>query len=101
MPPESPDARPVVRSSALIGQVVTDRRGDQLGRIADLETARDADGRERVVAAMVTGSRWGRLLGYERAEVTGPWLLEWLARRVIRRHTRRVAWTDVRLPDHG
>ncbi|HEX5198779.1 hypothetical protein ACFQS1_02295 [Paractinoplanes rhizophilus] len=75
------------------------RAGDLLGRrigagrIADLIT--DDDG--RVVAAIVVKGRWGRLLGYERAETTGPWLLEQFARRVWRRNAVEVAWADLDL----
>ena len=56
-----------------------------------------ADGRERVTAVIVTAGRWGRLLGYESDDDTGPWLLESLARLILRRHTTRLAWRDVSL----
>jgi hypothetical protein len=32
------------------------------------------------------------LLGYERDEVDGPWVLEWFARLVLRREMHRVPW---------
>ena len=82
--------------SSLIGRSVRGPDGEPAGRIADLITERGPDGRERVVAAMVTHGRWGRLLGYERDEATGPWLLEHLARRLMRQHCSRISWTDVR-----
>ena len=84
-----------LRVSEILRRPVTDRNGRDLGRVADIETTRDADGRERVVALVVTAGRWGRLLGYERDESTGPWILEALARRVLRRHTVRVSWPDL------
>jgi sporulation protein YlmC with PRC-barrel domain len=84
------------RASELLGRVVRDTDGKAIGRVADLHTARDEAGRERITAAIVTSGRWGRLLGYERDEVTGPWLLEKLAHRIIRRHTRHVLFGDLR-----
>jgi len=84
-----------LRVSQILRRPVTDRGGRTLGRVADVETDRDADGRERVVAVVVTAGRWGRLLGYERDEATGPWILEQLARAVLRRRTVRVSWEDL------
>lgn len=88
------------RASALLGRTLRDREGRIIGRVADLETARDDAGRERVTGLIVTAGRWGRLLGYERRETEGPWLLEHLARFVLRRHTTRVPWGDARLEPH-
>jgi hypothetical protein len=51
--------------------------------------------RPTVTAVVVTGGLWGRLLGYERATAHGPWLLETLARLVIRRNSHEVAWDNV------
>jgi hypothetical protein len=85
------------RVGALLGRVVRDASGEVIGRVADLETARDEQGRERIVAAVVTGGRWGRLLGYEREEVVGPWILEWFARLVLRRGLRRIPWEQADL----
>ena len=84
-----------LRVSQIVRRPVTDRAGRTLGRVADVETDRGADGRERVVALVVTAGRWGRLLGYERDEATGPWILERLARAVLRRRTVRVTWDEL------
>jgi sporulation protein YlmC with PRC-barrel domain len=84
-----------LRVSEILGRAVTDRNGRDLGRVADIETTRDGDGRERVVALVATAGRWGRLLGYERDETNGPWILEALARRVLRRRIVRVSWDDL------
>ncbi len=84
-----------LRAGMLLRTEVRDHAGRVIGRIADLETCRDQHGRETVVAVLVTAGRWGRLLGYERAERTGPWLLEQLARYALRRRTVRVLWQDV------
>jgi len=82
----SPEPR-TVRAGEIIGRTAGD------GRIADLIT--DDDG--RVIAAIVVRGRWGRLLGYERAEAAGPWLLEHLARWIWRRNATEIPWADLRL----
>ncbi|MFG3579939.1 PRC-barrel domain-containing protein [Micromonospora chersina] len=92
-----PADRPPMRAGGILGRPVRDHDGRVLGRVADIETRRDDAGRERVTALVVTAGRWGRLLGYERHEAGGPWLLEKLARAVLRRHLTRVPWPDVRL----
>jgi hypothetical protein len=86
-----------LRAGQLMNREVRDRSGRVLGRIADLQTTRGPDGRERISAAIVTSGRWGRLLGYERDEGTGPWLLERLAQYVLRRHTHRIPFNDLML----
>lgn len=95
MPAERPPGP--LRAGMLIGRPVRDRSGRVIGRVADLETRRDDAGRERVTALIVTPGRWGRLLGYERREAQGPWLLERLARAVLRRHLTRVPWSETDL----
>jgi hypothetical protein len=87
----SPEPR-TIRAGQLIGRV--HRSG---GRVADLLTETGPDGRERVVSAYVVGRPWGRLLGYERREVIGPRLLEFLARRILRRHAVEVPIADLDL----
>jgi hypothetical protein len=79
-----------MRVSELIGRTVHAPDGFT-GRVADVEVDGTA-----VVALIVVRGPWGRLLGYERDTVRGPWLLETLARAVLRRHSRRVAWSDAR-----
>ncbi len=84
-------------ASDYLGQTVHDADGTPLGRVADLITRPDAEGRPRVVAVLVT-PRWrGRLLGYERPGVQGPWVIEQLA-RWLHRGTREIPWEDVRWP---
>ena len=89
------------RVGALIDRPVRDRDGVLLGRVADLVTEADARGRERVVALMVAGGAWGRLLGYERPDRTGPPLLDRLARLVLRRSVHRVAWQDATVDEES
>jgi hypothetical protein len=85
-------AADVQRAGSFIGRRAYGPDGEDLGRIADL-VVKDMV----VVAAVVTKGPWGRLLGYERKSARGPWLLEALARGVLRRESRRVAWEDLHL----
>jgi hypothetical protein len=93
MPPE----QRVLRTHELLGAPAYDRSGGYLGRVADLAAQPDAEGRMRVTDVVVSPGLWGRLLGYERPEVHGPWLLERLARSVLRRGVRRLPWDEVRI----
>jgi sporulation protein YlmC with PRC-barrel domain len=81
----------------LIRQPAYDLTGGYLGRVADVVVDTDASGRYRITEVVVTPPPWGRLLGYERDEVDGPWLLEVLARGLLRRGTRRLPWSAVRI----
>ncbi|MCY1141605.1 PRC-barrel domain-containing protein [Actinoplanes sp. Pm04-4] len=91
----SPDPR-TGRASDLLGRTVYDDTGTPIGCIADLITEPTAGGNQRVTAAIVVQGRWGRLLGYERREVSGPWILEHLARLILRRKSRDIPWQQVR-----
>ncbi len=92
-----PAEQRVLRTHQLLGKRAYDRSGGYLGRVADLAVEPDPAGRMRVTAVVVGPRMWGRLLGYERHEVGGPWLLELLARSVFRRGVRRVPWDAVRI----
>lgn len=81
----------------LIRQPAYDLAGRYLGQVADVVVDTDATGRYRITEVVVTPRPWGRLLGYERDEVDGPWLLEVLARGLLRRGTRRLPWSAVRI----
>ena len=81
-----------LRASDLLGRDVFDAAGTHLGRIADL-VVEDT----RIVAVEVTKGIWGRLLGYERESAHGPWPLEPIARAVLRRNSRRLAWDEIHL----
>ncbi|GII23757.1 PRC-barrel domain-containing protein [Planosporangium mesophilum] len=87
-----------MRASDLIRCRAYDRTGACLGTVVDLVAAPDGDG-TLVVVAVVVSRRWhGRLLGHERSEGGGPWLLE-RAMRLMSRGMRTVAWSEVRI-DH-
>ncbi|MBL7255519.1 hypothetical protein [Paractinoplanes lichenicola] len=58
------------------------------GRIVDVAF----DENQRLTEAIVVRGPWGRLLGYEREQVRGPWLIETLARWILRRETIVVPW---------
>jgi len=89
-----------MRSGDLIDQPAYDRAGTFLGRVVDLVVEPDPDGLPRVVAGLVSRGWHGRLLGYERPEAHGPWLIEQLA-RLIRRGNRTLDWADVRVGSPG
>jgi sporulation protein YlmC with PRC-barrel domain len=96
----SPDPR-TGRASDLLGRSVYDDTGKLIGRIADLITEAGPGGTQRVTAAIVVQGRWGRLLGYERREVTRPWILEHLGRLILRRNSHEIPWRKLRLTAHG
>ena len=85
-----------MRAGDLLGRLARTADGDVAGRIVDLVTEPDPDGRPRVVAALVTPGWRGRLLGYERDAIAGPWLIERLA-GWLHRGTREIPWAEVRL----
>ena len=85
------------RAGALIGRVAFDRGGRRLGRIADLTAEPGRDGQLRVTEVIVAGRPWGRLLGYEREQDTGPKLIQLLARSIMHRHVRTVPWSELDL----
>jgi len=92
-----------MKASDLLGQRVFDAAGNELGQIADLLTRTRSDGQLRVYAVLVTPGHRGRLFGYEREGIQGPWLIEQFS-RWLHRGTHEVAWSEVRLrtqPDRG
>jgi len=84
----NPEPR-TIRASQILGRRVHG------GRVADLITETAPDGGERVVSAYVVRQPWGRLLGYERDQTSGPWLLEKLARAILRRNATEVPIADL------
>lgn len=88
----------VVRAGALISRTAYDRSGQPLGTIADLIADGDLQQGLRVTHVVVARRPWGRLLGYEREQTAGPWLLQTFARLVMHRRVRTIAWEDL---DHS
>jgi hypothetical protein len=85
-----------MRASDVLGRRAIDGAGRDLGRIVDIVC--ETSGREapEVVAVLAVRGPWGRLLGYEREQVRGPWIIETLARAILRRRTTTVPWGAVR-----
>jgi hypothetical protein len=84
-----------IRAGALIGRTACDRAGNRLGIIADLVTEGDLDSGFRVTQVVIARRPWGRLLGYERAQSSGPWLLQTFAHLVMHRRVRMIAWQEI------
>jgi len=96
--PDNGTPRPaVLRSYQLIGRPARDLAGQPLGRVLDLVIEGGPGVPATVTAALVSGGPWGRLLGYESPDERGPWLLTTLARWIIRRQIRTVAWDELRI----
>lgn len=87
-----------VRAGAIIGRPAIDRTGKRLGRIVDLIVDGDLENGLRVTHVVVAQRPWGRLLGYERRQATGPWLIQKLARLVMHRRVRTIGWSEL---DHS
>lgn len=85
-----------MRASDLIGQTATDSSGRALGRVADLICRPDPDGRPRVHSVLIVPRRRGRLFGYEREGIQGPWLIEQFA-RWLHRGAREIPWSEVQV----
>jgi hypothetical protein len=85
-----------VRTNDILRRPAFDHTGRPLGAVVDLVAELDPAGIPRVVAVVVNPHWHTRLLGYERPQAHGPWLVERLA-RVLRRGTRTVPWAEVRL----
>jgi sporulation protein YlmC with PRC-barrel domain len=84
-----------MRASDLLGMIAYDTDGRRLGRIADLITDVAPDGAPVVRAVLVAPNRRVRLLGYERDEMSRPWLIDRIA-RWVHRDLREVAWHELR-----
>jgi sporulation protein YlmC with PRC-barrel domain len=81
------------RLSELLGMSVHSASGEDLGNVLDVRLA--PYGEEYQVHQLVVGrGRPGSLLGYDRGEVEGPWLLAWAVRK-LHRHTGEVPYDRV------
>jgi hypothetical protein len=69
-----------MRASELLGRTVYNESGEGVGRIVDLVGHHGTDGCLYITAAMLTRGRRGRLLGYERSALQGPWPIRRVAR---------------------
>ncbi|WP_410595554.1 PRC-barrel domain-containing protein [Amycolatopsis sp. lyj-23] len=83
-----------MRASDLLGSTAYDTQGRPLGRIADLITEVDSTGAPVILAALIAPRRRVRLLGYERKEMSRPWVIDRIA-RWLHRDLREIAWADL------
>jgi sporulation protein YlmC with PRC-barrel domain len=76
--------REPLRLSELLGLDVVDPAGERVGSVADVRLVRDGPpqglglARLRVAGLVVSPRHGGRLLGYERTPLEGPWLVRTL-----------------------
>src|SRR4051812_9193652 len=88
-----------MRASDLLGLDVHAADGTRLGTVTDLRCVLDGPLRgvmaaPRVHALLVSRRHFGSLLGYDRREQQGPWLVRVIVRR-LHRKLRVVPWSDV------
>jgi hypothetical protein len=88
-----------MRASDLLGAPVLDRDGRQVGVVTDLRCVQDGPVRgsmaaPRVDALVVSRRHTGSLLGYDRRDQQGPWLIRAAVRR-LHRHLLVVPWSAV------
>jgi hypothetical protein len=85
-----------MRASDVLGRRAVDGSGRDFGRIVDIVCEIDEQRRPELVAVLAVRGPWGRLLGYEREQVDGPWIIEKLARWILRRRMTTVPWRSLR-----
>lgn len=94
-----------MRASELLGRPVRDPSGHVVGVVNDLRCIQDGPVRGSMAAPrlhflIVSRRRTGSLLGYDRREQQGPWIIRvvvrWLHRAVM-----VVPWEDVELRPDG
>jgi sporulation protein YlmC with PRC-barrel domain len=90
-----------MKASDLIGQRVIDADGAELGVVTDLRCIQDGPLRGSMAAPrlselIVSRHRAGSLLGYDRSEQQGPWLVRIIVRR-LHRPLIFISWDDVQV----
>jgi sporulation protein YlmC with PRC-barrel domain len=90
-----------MKASDLIGRPVFDATGRRIGVVTDLRCVQDGPLRgamaaPRVHQVIVSRHRTGSLLGYDRREQQGPWLVRRLV-RWLHRDLLVVPWESVRI----
>jgi sporulation protein YlmC with PRC-barrel domain len=88
-----------MRAHELIGQEVFDVDGEPIGVITDLRCIQDGPLRGtmallRIDSLLVSRRHTGALLGYDRHEQQGPWLIRAIVRRL---HSKMIVieWSQV------
>ena len=88
-----------MKASDLLGLEVVDRGGRRLGVVTDLRCVQDGPLRgsmaaPRVESLLVSRRHTGSMLGYDRREQQGPWLLRTIVRR-LHRDLTVIPWSAV------
>jgi hypothetical protein len=88
-----------MRASNLLGQPVLDSARSRIGYVTDLRCVQDGPLRgamcaPRIHAIVVSRRRVGSLLGYDRREQQGPWLIRLIVRR-LHRHLQVIPWSAI------
>jgi hypothetical protein len=88
-----------MKVSDLIGLDVVDRSGRALGRVLELRCVLDGPPRgslatPRIDALITTRRHTGFLLGYDRPQQRGPWLVRAISTR-LHRHRKIIPWSAV------
>src|SRR5918912_871635 len=97
--PASEQAGARHRLNALLGAKVVLRDGSEAGHVNDVRLAGGPGLQNYLVEGIVLGSRReGSMLGYDRREVRGPWLVRVLV-AVANRDVAYVPWRAVRRID--
>jgi sporulation protein YlmC with PRC-barrel domain len=93
-----------MKASDLLGRRVVDASGAYLGVVTDLRCIQDGPLRgsmaaPRVHQLIVSRRRVGSLLGYDRRDQQGPWLIRIIIRQ-LHRQILFVPWEAARLGGH-
>jgi hypothetical protein len=88
-----------MKASDLLGRPVHDSTGHPLGFVTDLRCVQDGPLRgvmcaPRITALIVSRHRLGSMLGYDRHDQQGPWLVRTII-RWIHRDLQVIPWTAV------
>ncbi len=88
-----------MKASDLLGRPVVDGTGASLGHVIDLRCVQDGPLRgvmcaPRVTALVVSRRHVGSMLGYDRRDQQGPWLVRAVVRR-LHRHQQVIPWSAV------
>jgi sporulation protein YlmC with PRC-barrel domain len=88
-----------MRASELLGRNVRAADGRSIGIVADIRCVLDGPLRgalcaPRVTALVVSRRHTGSMLGYDRRDQQGPWLVRVLVRR-LHRHQQIIPWEQL------
>ncbi|HEV2887316.1 MAG TPA: PRC-barrel domain-containing protein [Jatrophihabitans sp.] len=94
-----------MKASDLIGRPVLDSTGRRLGIVTDLRCVQDGPVRgsmaaPRVHHVVISSRRTGSMLGYDRRDQQGPWLIRLIV-RWLHRNLLIVPWESIQLSDDG